>query len=153
MSSEKENIAFGVDLRTWVREGLIDTLVPYSSAPAIDSKAPSWTDPRSAEFFLALTRGTPCRLALNIMPRSMTPEDYKRRAHGLYQAGAENLFFWDSYTRTNYDPDPGPRSSSRLGHKAEVADWPACGGLAGGEAEAQAVQARRLGSVLPDAPG
>ena len=51
----------------------------------------------------------------------MTPEDYRRRAHGLYQAGVENLFFWDCYQRSDYSRSW--TALRRLGHHEEIADW------------------------------
>ena len=125
MSSREENLRYGLDLETWVREGLIDTLIPYSSARGISSRVASWEDPRSTEYFIRLTRGTACTLALNLMPRGITPEDYKRRAHALYEAGVENLFFWDCFGRTNHDPSW--TTLSRLGHREELAAWAALG--------------------------
>lgn len=125
VSSREENYGYGLDLETWVREDLIDTLVPYSSVRGIDSRKPSWEDPREAEFFGNLTRGTRCRLAPNLMPRAMSPEEYKRRADGLYQAGVENLFLWDCSSRTTFDA--AWATLSRLGHKEELAAWRAAG--------------------------
>lgn len=121
VSSREENLASGLDLERWVREELVDTLIPYSSAAGIASDQVSWEDPTSAEFFLRLTKGTRCQLALNLMPRQVTPEDYLRRAHALYSAGAENLFFWDSYQRNNFDPSW--TALTRLGHRDELAEW------------------------------
>jgi len=125
MGTREENAFFGLDLATWVKEGLIDTLVPYTSAPDASSVAPSWEDPQAVDYFLGLTRNSSCRLAPNLMPRAMTPEQYKHRAHGLYQAGVQNLFCWDCFMRTNFDPSW--TALSRLGHKTEVADWVARG--------------------------
>ena len=121
LSSREEHRRYGLDLETWVAEGLIDTLVPYSSVPGLDSGEASWTDPRAADYFVQLTSGTPCRLALNLMPRQIAPEDYRRRAHALYARGVESLFFWDSYQRNNFD-----RSWSalrRLGQRDELSEW------------------------------
>lgn len=95
MSSEQENLYNAMDLRSWVKEGLVDTLIPYTSVERLTSSADSWVDPRAAEFFLRLTKGTPCKLALNLMPRVLSPEEYRRRAHRLYEAGVQHLFFWD----------------------------------------------------------
>lgn len=125
MSSREENAGFGLDLERWVGEGLIDTLIPYSSAAGIASDLASWENPRDAEFFLQLTAGTRCQLALNLMPRQILPEDYKRRAHALYQAGVENLFFWDCYQRNNFDASW--TTLARLGHREELAAWAEAG--------------------------
>ena len=116
-----ENYRNGIDLEAWVGKDLIDTLVPYASVPGGDSRRPSWEDPRAADFFIRLTKGTACKLALNIMPREMAPEDYKRRADALYQAGVDYLYFWDCFERTNFDA--GWSALRRLGHKEELAHW------------------------------
>jgi hypothetical protein len=120
MSTEAENLAYACDLAAWVREGLVDALIPYTSAPFLVSRADSWVDPAAAEYFLRLSRGSRCRLALNLMPRDLGPEEYRRRAHRLYRAGVEHLFFWDGGERARLH-------ASRLGHRAEVAAWVAAG--------------------------
>ncbi|MDE2758164.1 MAG: hypothetical protein OXI92_16640, partial [Acidobacteriota bacterium] len=42
-----------------------------------------------------------------------------RKAHQLYEAGVEHLFFWDGTHRV--------RNVARLGHREEVSDWMASG--------------------------
>lgn len=121
LSSERENLYFALHLESWIQEGLIDTLVPYSSVERINSAMDSWTNPADADFFFRITRGTRCRLALNLMPRLLSPEQYRTRAHRLYQAGAENLFLWD--TNARYDFGPSWTALRRLGHREEVAAW------------------------------
>jgi hypothetical protein len=121
MGSREENYGYGLDLEAWVKEGLIDTLVPYASVVGGSSFERSWEDPKAAEFFIRLTKGTACTLALNLMPRNVPPEEYKRRAHALYEAGVDHLYFWDTYIRANYDPSWS--TLCRLGHKEELAEW------------------------------
>jgi hypothetical protein len=121
MSSERENLYRAMDLEAWIREGLVDTIVPYSTVEGLNSAMDSFTDPKEAEFFLRITRGTKCKLALNLLPRVLPPEEYRKRAHGLYAAGAENLFLWD--TNARYDFGPSWTALRRLGHKAEIAAW------------------------------
>ncbi len=121
MGSEQENLYDGIDLAAWVREGLIDTLVPYTSVQGLHSDADSWTDPKSAEFFLRVTKNSGVKLALNLMPRVMPPEEYCRRVQALYAAGVENLFFWDCNARNDFGPSWS--TIRRLGHREELADW------------------------------
>lgn len=121
LSSVAENLQQAIDLETWVREELIDTLVPYSSVAGLASDRASWLDPREAEPFVRLTRGTKCHLSLNLMPRQIAPEEYRRRAHALYEAGVQSLFFWDCYQRNNYDLSWS--ALRRLGHREEIARW------------------------------
>ena len=125
MSSIEENYEFGLDLKTWVQEGLIDTLVPYSSVRGISSRMVAWDNPNDVVPFVQMTKGTACKLAPNLMPRGISPEDYKRRADALYQAGVDNLFMWDCFGRINFDPSW--TALSRLGHKEELAAWRARG--------------------------
>jgi uncharacterized lipoprotein YddW (UPF0748 family) len=121
MSSREENLYYAMDLESWVREGLVDALIPYTSVTGLNSGADSWVEPRDARFFQRITRGTACRLALNLMPRQMAPEDYRRRAHGLYRAGIEHLFFWDTNSRNNFSISWD--ALRRLGHREELQAW------------------------------
>src|SRR5262245_24869646 len=125
MGSEAENAYHGMDLQSWIKQGLVDTLIPYTSAEKLLSSADSWTNPRDAEFFLKITRGSSCKLALNLMPRQLPPEEYRRRALALYRAGAEYLFFWDSDQRNDFDPSWN--ALSRLGHRDELEAWARAG--------------------------
>ena len=125
LSNERENLYYGLDVEEWVKNGLVDTLIPYSSVEGGNSLADSWVNPREADFFQRITQGTSCKLALSLLPRQLSPEDYCKRAHSLYQAGVTNLFFWDTNQRTYLYPSwPQLR---RLGHKQEIADWAQAG--------------------------
>jgi uncharacterized lipoprotein YddW (UPF0748 family) len=121
LGSEAENLYNGIDLRDWVAKGLVDTIVPYTSEAGLTSEASSWADPETVKFFLDVVKGTQVKLALNLMPRRITPEEYRKRANMLYAMGVENLFFWD----TNARDDFGPSWSTlrRLGHREEIAQW------------------------------
>ncbi len=126
--TEGENLINGMDLPTWVNEGLVDTLIPYTSGPNYDSSVVAWTDPKQLEFFVNLVRGTSCILAPNLMPRHMTPEDFRRRATTVYSAGAEHMFFWDcagGSGRANYRDMWN--ALRRLGHRDEIDAWRASG--------------------------
>ena len=125
MSSEAENLYFAMDVETWVREGLVDTLIPYTSVKRLDSSRDSWLDPADAEFFLRITQGARCKLALNLMPRQLSPEEYRARAQRLYAAGVEDLFFWDTNARNDYSPSW--TALRRLGHREELDAWVAAG--------------------------
>ena len=121
LSSEQENLYYGLDLEDWAKQGIVDTIMPYSSVWGINSTKDSWLDPRDAEFFYRITRGTPCKLALNLMPRRLTPNQYRERAHALYEAGADHLFFWDTNARNDFGP--GWDALRQLGHRDELARW------------------------------
>ena len=117
---KEENLPYAMDLKTWIEEGLIDTLITSRSSEQHDYNVPDWRDyPEDVAYFVSLVKGTKCRLAMNLYPRHLTPEEYYRTAHVLYQAGVENLFFWDGDGRVNKVP--------RLGHRQEVEAWMAAG--------------------------
>ena len=102
-----ENVLFGCDVATWAREGLIDALIPYSAAPlAMPTDEDTWSAPEQLTPFVEATRGTACTLAPNVMPRHMSAEDFRRKAHLIYGTGAEHLFFWDC-------AGPGGRANSQ----------------------------------------
>ena len=128
-----ENLLHGMDLRTWIREGLVDTLVPYSSSVRLNSYFPEriWDDPKDVEHFVSLVKGTKCELAMNLMPRDLDIQEYYHLAHTLYQSGVERLFFWDGIARTSssflrrdaLDAWRCSREAPRLGHSEEVEAW------------------------------
>ena len=124
---EQENLLFGLDLKAWVDEGLVDTLIGYSSIPRFDAatagRSESWKKIDDVDYLVSLTRGTACRLAINIMPRRMSPEAYRLKAAALYGAGVEDLFLWDSDAGNRADFGEAFSALRRLGHREEVAAW------------------------------
>ena len=122
----EDNLFFGIDVKAWAREGLVDTVMPYSSAPfALPVPTDTWSGPEQVRPFAEAVAGTQCRLAMNIMPRFMPPEEFRRMAKMLYDAGSECLFFWDSYQR---DHHRGYWNAlRRLGHREEIDRWHAAG--------------------------
>jgi len=127
-ATEQENLQLAMDLRTWVNRGLVDTLIPYSSEPGIDSSLDAWTNPADISWLLDIARGSSCKVAPNIMPRFLPPDEFRRRASGLYDVGVDHLFFWDCAGpagRANYN---GMWSAlRRLGHRDEVMAWKQAG--------------------------
>ncbi len=119
VSRGPENLPHGMDLETWVRDDLVDTIIPYSSAVRLGAFEPTWEDPKDVDWFVSLVKGSKCRLALNFLPRDLSAEEYYRKTHKLYQAGVENFFFWDGTERV--------RKARRLGHREEVEAWMAAG--------------------------
>jgi hypothetical protein len=117
-----------MDLKAWVDQGIVDTLIPYSSEPNVGGNERSWTDPRDLDYFIGITKDKPCRLAPNIMPRHTTAEDYRRRALALYEAGIEDLFFWDCDILQARLEDMVPwHTLCRLGHREEIEAWRSAG--------------------------
>ena len=126
LGKEEDNLHFGLDIPTWVREGLIDTLIPYSPAPlAMPVETDTWSEASQIKPFVDATRGSECILAPNVMPRQMSPEDFRRMADMLYGAGAEHMFFWDCEGRSNYKASWN--ALRRLGHKDEIEEWTKAG--------------------------
>ncbi len=121
MGTEAENRYYGLDLAAWVRDGLVDTLIPYTSAPRLNSALDSWLSPDDSRWFRQITEGTGCRLALNIMPRQLPAETCFARAHGIYESGVQHLFFWDCNDRHDYSVSWD--ALRRLGHREEIAAW------------------------------
>ena len=131
MRDTHENLAHGLDLEAWLAEGLVDTLVPYSSEPNYDafyeSANEAWTDAGDVAHFVNLTRGTGCTLAMNLLPRRMSPEAYRSKAAMLYGGGVENLFIWDTNLRSDYGASWS--ALRRLGHRDEIEAFTQAGGL------------------------
>ncbi len=117
--SLKENLYYGLDVRTWIEEGLADTIVPYSSAEKLFSWQMAWEDPADVKQWTSLTRDTSTTLALNVMPRNLLVRDYRRKAHTLYEAGVEHLAFWDTVIWGS----ASSQALRRLGHKDEISAW------------------------------
>jgi hypothetical protein len=111
LNNEASNHFYGLDVPTWIKEGLVDNLVSY----------PWRNEEIDAAYFGALTRGTKVRYYAEIMPRQMPPETYRQRALAYYAAGADGLSFWDTNGRF-------PRKQEwsmirRLGHRDQLAGW------------------------------
>ena len=120
---EEENLYDGIDLKTWVSEGLVDVLMPFSSHAAYNMNAEAWSDTGATMYFQSLVEGTQCELSFNIQPSGMEPSRLRRRASELYRAGAESLFFWN--TPSNYSEHW--TALRRLGHAGELEAWRGAG--------------------------
>jgi hypothetical protein len=116
-----ENLLHGQDVAQWVADGTVDTLIPYTMAPELDSGAEAWPDPADADAWINLVRGTKTKLSLSILPRWKSAEDYDRKARQLYARGAESLFFWDcGGQRANFMDQFAWNALKRLGHRDAV---------------------------------
>lgn len=125
MKDEEENLYYGMDLRAWVAEGLVDVLIPFSSHPEYNMEAEAWSDTSGVEFFRSLIEGTSCELSFNIQPSGMAPGRLRHRASELYRAGAESLSFWN--TPSKYSEHW--TALRRLGHTEELEAWRGTGEL------------------------
>ena len=117
--SREENLLYGIDVERWVEEGLVDTLIPYTSARSLFSFQMAWEDPGEVTYWVRLAREGNCRLALNVMPRDLNAVQYRNKAGQLYSLGVEHLAFWD----TAIAGGQASETLARLGHKEEIAAW------------------------------
>ena len=128
MGSVEENLQDAIDLKAWIEEGVVDTIIPYSSFPKLESMSEAWTDPAEIAQFVSLVRGTACKLAPNIMPRQLTPEAIRRRVAALYESGVEHFFLWDADVLQPRSNNAGSWNAlRRLGHRDEIEAWLAAG--------------------------
>jgi hypothetical protein len=121
--SRDQNLEVGLDVEAWVRRGLVDTVIPYSSTPRGFSWGESWTDAASIAYWTDLVRGTDVVLAPNVMPRDMEDAGHRRQALRLYRAGVDQLAFWDTFGRV---PLFGGALAT-LGHREDLEAWEAAG--------------------------
>ena len=111
LNDEDANLFYGFDVETWVREGLIDTLIPYP-----------WREKDiDVAYFAGITGGTSVSLRPEIMPRSMPPEQFRRHALDFYDKGAEGFCFWDTEGRHLRRAEWS--MMQRLGHRNDLAGW------------------------------
>jgi len=112
LASRKINLSYGMDVEAWVKEGLIDNLIPY---PSNDGHSFDETD---MHYHASITRGTECKLYPNLMPRRIPPKEIRKRALAYYDSGADGLFFWD--TNSRHDTTSMWATIRRLGHVDEL---------------------------------
>lgn len=112
LASRKINLFYGLDVEAWVKEGLIDNLIPY---PSNDGHSFDETD---MHYYASVTKGTKCKLFPNLMPRRIPPGEFRKRALAYYDAGADGLFFWD--TNFRHDTTSMWATIRRLGHVNEL---------------------------------
>ena len=106
----------GLDIATWIQEGLVDFLLPYARDEFNTPARITMDD------FSDLVQNSPCELYPEIsrMVRFFdeeTAEGYQRQALEAYAAGADGLSIWDSGGMFT------PRKWSmirRLGHKDDL---------------------------------
>jgi hypothetical protein len=107
----------GIDVETWVREGLVDVLVVHD---------PSVGDPEGREAaallapYVELAAGTDTRVYADLYPRRQSAESMRVRALACYGAGADGLCFWDCQKRAHRLS--GWAMHRVLGHREELRD-------------------------------
>jgi len=116
LNNEKENMFYGLDLKKWIKDRLVDELVAYPWQ--IDHKDGAEID---INYYNSLVKNSKCKLYIEVMPRSMTPDQYLEKAASYYNQGADGLCFWDTFNR-----HPKRREWSmirRLGHKDQLNNY------------------------------
>ena len=110
---EEMNLRFGLDLRAWVEEGLVDLLIPLINP---------WPYPYGEfepEFFSDLQRISTCKVCPLLSYVCETAKDIAERANECYTAGMDEVFFWDT--------DTGGMASwsvmRKLGNVDQVREW------------------------------
>lgn len=116
--TERENKFFGLDLATWVNEGLVNNLVGWGG---LHFDRMTFLKSGETDYLVNLTKNSKCTLALNLMPRVMTPDEYMERANSFYKSGVDYLYFWDTYQRSDYSS--AWTAIRRLGHREEIEAW------------------------------
>jgi hypothetical protein len=118
-NNEKSNTSFALDVGAWVREKLVDFLLPY---PKTDTGE---VEPMDLDYFASLASGTGCELYPEIsrgvrFHDDDSPAAYRRQALAAYAKGAHGLSLWDASSMG------APRKWSmirRLGHKDEISGF------------------------------
>ena len=77
--------------------------------------------PETIQAYARLAKGTRTKIIADIYPRYQLPRQFRDVAMTYYNAGADGLAFWDSYTR--YYRTSGWAFGKRLGHRADLARW------------------------------
>ena len=114
--TQEDDLFMALDPETWVKQGLVDNLIPlFYPSTTVDSHI------REIRHLARITRGSPCKVYPNVMPRHMPCEEYRRKALAYYDAGADGLLFWDTYQRN--DATAQWPTLRRLGHLDELRAW------------------------------
>ena len=108
-ATELANLFYGLDLETWVREGLVERLIPWGNIRGMP--------PIGMDYYRGLVAGSRTELWPHLRGRGDVA-DMCREALGLYESGAAGLAAWDNH---NFDGKSvkGP-FLRRLGHIDEL---------------------------------
>ena len=131
LGDEPANRFFSFDVPQWVREGLVDVLLPYPWTDYPDRWLAQGFVDVDVKYFASLVRGTGCKLypmwLAGIWRQHWTPEhvrmnEYFTRAMRDYADGADGISAWDevglafAFTADRW---------LRLGHRDRLAEWAA----------------------------
>lgn len=117
-SSLAECLFSALDVPAWIREGLVDYLIVHLHV--YQPHDGSAVQPKIREM-TQLAGGTKTRVFVDVYPRRMVPEQYRKIAVSYYDAGADGLAFWDSQGR-DYRLSEWA-FVKRLGHRKDLSGW------------------------------
>lgn len=109
-----ECLFYGLDLATWIAEGLVDNLTPMGRSHGGKEVDLTW--------YSGLTHGTSCRFCPHMSAYRTAPPNVAalhRQALEFYEGGADGLCFWDSHGWLDCKSSIGP-ATRRLGHIEEL---------------------------------
>lgn len=130
-------LSYGLDVKTWIKEGLIDRLIPSSIG---------FESFYNIDEFTEMVKGTNVELYVGIsanlkgidltketeklinegkyVPDNeyLSVEDYLFRAHESYEAGAEGIFLFNTFSGVDFTKDYSPKFNL-LGDKIKVKKW------------------------------
>ena len=118
MASKYENLFFGIDLERWVKDGLVDTIIPDNSVTKEWGR--SW-DIADIDWLLEITKESKCEVVPGVTGSNPSPEDRRKHVIPLYKAGVQKLAFWD--TNSINQTSVAWNNISKLGHLDELYEW------------------------------
>lgn len=130
--NENDNRKFGLDVETWVKEGLVDKISIFPAAFHTDIRKPV-----EMKWFKKITAGTNVKVyPMMVAWRLSSYEDTIKAAQEYYAGGAAGMEFWDPFPTAMYTPRPPQPTRhyqravatywplvSRLGHREKLAEW------------------------------
>jgi len=111
--TRRDNLSLGVDVETWVKEGLVDYLMPH---PAVPKRAAEWIG-----WLVDLVRGTTVKLYPDLYPRRQPPAASLHSGQTLYDLGCDGMALWDTYSRVYRISEWA--MMKRIGHRDDLARW------------------------------
>jgi len=113
-----------LDVRTWVREGLVDYLMvhPNGWSEGASGRRDNLRVHESVPLFKSLAQGTRIKVYADVYPRRMPAEGYIERARFYYGTGADGLMYWDVDCRTSRKSEWF--TAARMGHRDLLDAWP-----------------------------
>ncbi len=102
MANGKQNRFFALDPHNWAKQGIVDDIVAYPiaiTAPNVKTLSAGKVVDIDVDYYVESVKNTRCRLFIDMLPREMEPEEYRKRALEYYHKGVYGLCFWDSNAR------------------------------------------------------